>query len=78
LKYYTKTLELLLHGKSFGLRDHAADDLLRYSFCKDAERIEIVSQIIRQKPDINLWIFAEGFGGGRGSGPMRINHTRIP
>lgn len=40
LKYYTKKLDALLIDESYRLRDHNADDLVRYSFCKDIERLE--------------------------------------
>ncbi|MCY0891918.1 MAG: hypothetical protein OWR52_00120 [Acidibacillus sp.] len=44
LKYYTTTLQTLLDGESYQLRDHSADDHLRHGFCKDVERLETVNQ----------------------------------
>jgi hypothetical protein len=47
LKYYTKTLDALLNDEKYRLRDHAADDLLRYSFCNDIERLETVCNLTK-------------------------------
>ena len=40
LKYHTRKLELPWDGESFALRDQAAQDILRYDFLKDIQRLE--------------------------------------
>ena len=40
LKYLTRKLELDLDGESFALRDQSAQDLGRYDFLKDIQRLE--------------------------------------
>ena len=40
LKYRTRKLNLLREGESFALRDQGAQDVLRYDFLKDIQRLE--------------------------------------
>jgi hypothetical protein len=40
LKYATSRLSLVHNEESYDLRDQSADDLTRYGYCKDIERIE--------------------------------------
>ena len=40
LKYKTRKLNLLLEGESFALRDQSAQDISRYDFLKDIQRLE--------------------------------------
>ena len=40
LKYHTKKLELNWDGESFALREQSAQDVLRYDFLKDLQRLE--------------------------------------
>jgi len=40
LKYKTRNLDVNVKGESFNLLDHSAEDLGRYDFLKDVERLE--------------------------------------
>ena len=44
LKYFTRKLEHEHNGESFALRDQAAQDIRRYDFMKDIQRLERVSK----------------------------------
>lgn len=40
LKYGTTLFQFVGSGESYDLRNQSADDLIRYAFCKDIERLE--------------------------------------
>ena len=48
LKYKTKKVHLRYGGEQFALQDHSAQDLGRYDFVKDIERLESVVEAGRQ------------------------------
>ena len=45
LKYHTRKLEVTVGGESFALRDQGAQDIRRYDFLKDIQRIEHACQL---------------------------------
>ena len=48
LKYFTRKLEREHNGESFALRDQRAQDIRRYDFIKDIQRLERVSKERRE------------------------------
>ncbi|RLI81150.1 MAG: hypothetical protein DRP01_11225 [Archaeoglobales archaeon] len=42
LKYKTKRLEITISNEDYHLKDQGAQDISRYDFCKDIERLEKV------------------------------------
>lgn len=45
LKYRTRKLNLLCEGESFALRDQGAQDVARYDFLKDIQRLEMLQRL---------------------------------
>ena len=49
LKYFTRKLELEHNGESFALRDQGAQDIRRYDFIKDIQRLE---RVCKERTDV--------------------------
>ena len=85
LKYVTRTLELEEDGELFALRTHSAQDLRRYDFLLDIQRLELIAL---QRRSLQGWIRGaanqrlgvlegprnEGYGGRRLPYPRGKGH----
>lgn len=49
LKYFTRALDLVLNGERFELLNKGAQDVSRYDFVRDVERVE---SVVRAKPGV--------------------------
>ena len=69
LKYRTRKLNLLHEGESFALRDQGAQDVARYDFLKDIQRLEQLHRLPKAQP---------GFAALLTNDPTLWNHPSRP
>lgn len=56
LKYRTRNLGLELHGEAFKLRNQSANDISRYDFLNDIQRLESLSEFLRAKAGFAIFL----------------------